>query len=353
MLVFESIVEFAKCTKDYQAVHIFFDEQCDKHVLDFVCSCFEGKRMMKSSFPCPVASVELAERITFDDEDLVVAIGGIHVQNLAKYYACMYEINCAFVPVHEVAEYSFSKYAFVKDKYFCFFECEKPKVVLLCERFFNENDKNNLQKLIIYKNVVAFEKEFEKDIFGEDRYIPEKLVKCINLYDGSFRNLMRLFGICASELSDQKPYDILGSEYYVLALAANANIVETTISIQNVLAKLFECQMKFDVMKRDIDVNLHLKKFRDYGIGVLDVQNTILPIFDDAKIEETKYRTKAYLPYLRDLLDKATNYYAICKTSFDQTKIENALALCSGLFSRKSIIRFMRDLGYFENLLKS
>jgi len=351
LLIFENIVEFAKCTKDYHSVHILFDEHCEKHVLDFVCSCLREKQIFKSCFASPIASVQLADRIVCEEADLVLAVGGLHIQNLAKYYAYMCEVDFAFVPVHEVAEYTFSKYAFVKDKYFCFFECEKPKFVFLSEKFFDAVDMKNLRQLLLYKNVVVFEKEFAQDILGEGEYIPDKIAKCVNLCDGTFRSMMKLFGVCACELSEQRPYDILGEEYYVLSLVESYDTVNLTISVQNVLSKLFECQMKFELAKRDIDINLHLKKLKDFGIGVLDVQNSVLPVFDDANFEEIKYRMNAYLPYLRDMLDKATNCYAICKTNFDQNKIEKAVALCSGLFARKSILRFMRDFGYFENLL--
>lgn len=353
MLVFENVLEFAKCTKDYANVHIFFDENCDKQTLSFFENLLFGKTVCKSYFGAAVASVSAADRIEYIGEDLVLAIGGVQMQNLAKFYASMYEVDCAFVPICEVVEYSFSKYAFVKDKFFCFFECEKPKFVFLCERFFGENDMKNLQKLLLYKNVVAFEKEYEKNIFGEERYVPENIAKCANLCDGSFVSTMKIFGMCASEFNLLTPYDVVGSEYYVMALNSLFNVVENLISVQNVLTKLFECQMKFAIIKKDIDVNLHLKYLKKYGIGVLDVNDTILPIFDDAKFEEIKYRTNAYLPYLKNLLDKATNYYAVCKTNFDQKEMEERLALCSGLFERKSIVRFMRDYGYFENLLKN
>ncbi|MBQ8468261.1 MAG: hypothetical protein IJ542_00715 [Clostridia bacterium] len=351
LLVFEDISALNELLLNYEKVHVFFDDKVSQENKQFVLSALSKKCVFKSYFPNAIATIGLSDRVRFSGEELVLAVGGLQLQSLAKYYAMSVGVDYALVPAFEVAEYSFSQYAFVKDKYFCFYECKKPKFVFVAKRFFDDVSIKKLKSALTYKNIVQFEKEFETDILQNEKSNLDKIVKCVNLCDDKLFSIIKVYGICASLLSKQKTYLFLGNEYVVLSLYAGENLLDDLLLVDSMLFKLYECVIKFSPIDKQPELNKHVFLLKqDFNVSSLQ-SSAAVSAFSVEDKREISGRLHAYIPFLKTYFSNSSMRFVPGKFDFSAKKLERALALSSGLFLRKNLIRYLRDFGYFENLI--
>lgn len=356
VLIFDDFEKFLDEIEDFETIHLIYDDTLNKFQIDQLEQMLGKKRVVKSYFPNCMAQVCIADKIEYLGEGLVLGVGGVHLSSLAKYYAASFDLSFAMIPVKEVAEFSFSKYAFLQDKYYCFFEATSPQCVFVCSKFFLGSDIFLMQKVLSYKNIVLFEKEFEKDILKQTSVKLESLVKCINICDGNLKSIIKIFGICANLIQENNIYDFLGSEYVVLSLlcCGGKNFSNNLVATNNLLFKFFECFLKFDIASVEPDINLHIHFLKEeYKINLLEISETVLVKTTLQDQKEIKYRLKSYLPYLNDLFEKCSLKFVRSKCDMSNDELSKCLALSPSLFDRKNILRLARDFGYFDALLKN
>ena len=354
IIFFNNIDKFLNAISDYDCINICFDD----NVADSVINYFEEQfckisRVIKTSFPQCYATEKLAEKIQFREEDLVVAIGGLHLQSLIKYYAYQYKLDYCLIPIHEIVEYSFSKFAFVKDDVFCFFECLPPKYVFINEKNFTKSDIVKLKNILSYKNVTMWEKEFSTDVLNAKNFDYTSIVKMINLCKDNIYSISKICANCAQKLEYTATYDFFGEDYKMLSLLAlnKKSIVENLISIENTLVKFYECFLCCDVIDIEANLNIYFQKLKTiYRLNILDYMNMSLNNKIDKK--QAKYRLTSFLPYLKDMFYKIVSNYNVSKINFKNNQLENALVLCSCVNLRPGILLFVRTFGYFENIVK-
>lgn len=356
LLIFDNILEFLNIISNYKVVHVFLDESVDnvmqKKLFDAINCRVQTIKTVIS--PC-YATEQLANSLPYLKEDFVLAVGKLHLQSLVKYYCYANNLQYAIVPVKEIAEYSFSKYAFIKDVKFDFYICEKPNFAFINKEYFSNADIYKLIKIISYKNIVAYEKEFEKLILQQSSYNLTSVVKSVNLCDGTYKSVIKLYSAIALLLEKSKTSKFLGCEYTVLSLL-NTNkkdITQNLISSTNLLSRFYECVNKFSLIKVTPNYNKHILLFKkQYGFNISQIQDNFLSAFTNEDLHKVEYTFRAYEPHLKTVFNSAKSHFMFSKISFNSKELELALALSSGLSGTKNILRLTRDLGYFENLLK-
>ena len=353
-IIFDNYEKLNEVLKEYKTIHIFFDDNIQIADVNLLASKIKHKNIIKSGFPNAYASENFVQNIAFQKENFVICMGGLHLQSITKYYAYQNQIDYAIIPIHEITEYSFSKIAYVKDNYFCFYECEKPVFVFIMRDFFNSKDIKLLSKILSYKNIVEFEFEFEKDILECAKENISSVVNCINLRDENLKSIIKIYGVCAAMLDSVKTYDFLGTEYNILSLLMKSNndILQNLVIAQNVLYKFYDCLFKFDIIDGSVNVNYHLLKLKKlYNIDMSSIVNNIKIMSAEIK-NKIKGRYYAYMPYLKKLFLERSVNFSLSFIDYSGEKIEGALALSCYLQSKPSILSFAKDFGYFEKIIK-
>ena len=356
LLVFDSVLQTRQLLDKYDCIHVIMDESVSSKKREKVIEFLPQKaKIIKTVIAPCYATEKFAQNMLFHSEDFVIAVGKLHLQSLVKYYAFENQIDYALVPVEELAEYSFSKYAFLKDSKFCFYTCSKPKFALILDTFFSEENIFVLEKVLSYKNMVHYEKEFEKLILKQEVFDCSKLIKCINLCDGTKKSVIKLYGTVAALINNEKLSTILGAEWDILSLLClnKQSIVDNLVAATNTLTRLYECMHKFDLFRVNINLNKYifcLKK--NYSFSMLDVSQIISSAKTEKEKQRITYHLKAYLPYLKNLINECKSRFMFSKIGIDSSQIESAMALCSCVNSKNNILKFFFEFGYFENLLK-
>lgn len=354
IIIFNNIDKFLNLVKNYGCINIFFDDSVEDKVINYYEDQFSKiAKVIKTSFPGCYATEKLANKIEYRGEDAVIAIGSLHLQSLVKYYSYQYNLEYCLIPVHEMSEYSFSKFAFLKDDIFCFFECMPPEFIFINEKNFNKEDIFKLKSVLSYKNITNWEKEFAVNILNSNKVDYDWLAKMINLSKDNIFSLSKIFAISAQKLQNSSTYEFFGEDYKMLSLFAlnKKSIVDNLINIENTLVKFYECFLNCEIIDIEPDLNVYFQKLKSiYNLNVLNYTNLALQNKIDKK--EAKYRLNAYFPYLKELFYKMIENFNVSKTNFENNKLENALVLCSCVNFRPGVLMFVRNFGYFEKLVK-
>lgn len=356
LLIFDNLQQLLNIVCNYKTVHVFVDESVDLQMQTAIFAALNTRVTTIKTVVAPCyATTALASSLLYRGEDFVIAMGKLHLQSLVKYYSYANNLEYGVIPVKEVAEYSFNKYAFIKDKYFCFYLCQKPAFAYIDSSYFTQQDIFNLEKILSYKNIVMYEKEFESLILQQKVYNLTNIVKNVNLCDGSCKHVIKLYSAISLVLEDCKTSEFLGCEYSVLSLL-NTNkkdISANLISCTNLLARFYECFNKFNLIRVTPNFNKHIMLLKkEYGLGISDTSTHILSLFSGADMHKIEYTLKAYKPHLLEFFNICKSDFMFSKMEFNSKELEIALALSSGLSGNKTLLRVTRDFGYFENLLK-
>lgn len=356
LLIFDNLTQLLNIVSNYKIVHVFIDESVDNVMQKKLFEALNSRVQTIKTIVSPCYATEaLANNICFRGEDFVIAVGKLHLQSLAKYYCYANNLEYGVVPVREVAEYSFSKYAYLKDNKFCFYLCEKPLFAFINKEYFSDEDIFKLEKILSYKNIVLYEKEFEKLVLHQSAYNLTNVVKSVNMCDGSCKAVIKLYSATSMLLESCKTTEFLGAEYTVLSLL-NTNkkdISHNLISTTNLLARFYECFNKFSLIKVTPNYNKHIQALKkEYNLGLSQTQDHILGLFTNKDMHQIEYTLRAYEPHLKGMFNSCKSNFMFSKVCFNSRELEMALALSSGLSPNKTILRLARDFGYFENLLK-
>lgn len=356
LLIFNNVNKMLNILEKYSVVHVFFDESISDEQRQILIKEINKKTQTITTVIAPCyAEQKLADSLTYRKEDFVVAVGKLHIQSLVKYYAYANNINYAIVPVHEVAEYSFCKYAYLKDDKFCFYLCSKPVFAFVKEDFFTKNDIAILRKILSYKNIVLYEKETEGILLEQHKHNIKNIVDNINCCKFEWREVIKLYCAISLKLEKTNTSNILGNEYVVLSLLATnkKDISINLISATNLLAKFYECLNKFDLIRIEPNINVHIYKLKQhYKFNIYQIKDTILSRFGNVELSKIEYRANAYGPYLKQLFNTQKNHFIYSKLTFTSKELELALALGPALCTQNNLLTIAREFGYFENLLK-
>ena len=356
LLIFDNLQQLLNIIANYRTINVFIDESVDGCMQQKLFEALNTRVQIIKTVVSPCYATEaLANNLVFRGEDFVLAVGKLHLQSLAKYYCYANNLDYGVIPVKEVAEYSFSKYAYLKDDKFCFYVCEKPLFAYINKDYFSNADVFILEKILSYKNIVLYEKEFEKLILQQNSYNLTSVVKSVNMCNGSYKAVIKLYSATSMLLENLKTTDFLGSEYTVLSLL-NTNKKDVSfnlINATNLLARFYECFNKFDLIKVTPNYNKHLNSLRqEYSLSLSQTQSYIFSLFSNKDMHQIEYTLKAYEPHLKVLFNNCKSNFMFSKVTFNSRELELALALSPSLSGNKNILRLTRDLGYFENLLK-
>lgn len=353
-MIFDNLQQFLSEISNYKVVHVFLDETAK----DFsgLIQQIEGRVNITKTIISPCYATEpLAQNLLYRGEDFVLVMGKLHLQSIAKFYCYANNLSYAIVPIKEVAEYTFSKYAFVEDKKFCFYVCEKPAFAYISSEYFSQEDVFRLEKILSYKNIVQYEKEWQQDILKQSSYNLENVVKSVNICDGTYRSVLKIYGALSMLVETTSTTDFLGNEYCVLALL-NTNkkdVTENLICANNLLARFYECFNKFPLMNIMPDYNRHISALKKYyALDLSQTHQHMMNIFSGADLKTIQYTIKAYEPHLKVCFNNAKTHFMFSKVPLSSDQLEHALALGADLCGQKTLLRFARDMGYFENLLK-
>ena len=122
LLIFDNLQQLLNIVCNYKTVHVFVDESVDLQMQTAIFAALNTRVTTIKTVVAPCyATTALASSLLYRGEDFVIAIGKLHLQSLVKYYSYANNLEYGVIPVKEVAEYSFNKYAFIQDKYFCFY----------------------------------------------------------------------------------------------------------------------------------------------------------------------------------------------------------------------------------------
>lgn len=354
LIIFDNLQQLTSIISNYNLVHVFLDESSNKDISLMLDNLSIYTKITKTVISPCYASEQNANSIVYRGEDFVIGIGKLHLQSIVKYYSCANNLEYGLVPVKEIAEYSFSKFAFVEDKKFDFFVCESPAFAYIGNNLFSEYDIYKLSKILTYKNIVLYEKEFENIILKQPVYNLENIVKSINLCDGSYKPIIKLYGAIGRLLDKHKTKELLGCEYDVLSLLNknNKDISDNLINITNLMARFYECFNKFDIIDVLPDYNKHIMSLKNnYAFEPSQIYEYMMNLFSPEEITKIKYTIRAYEPHLKQTFNNAKSHFIFSKIKLNGKQEELALALCSSLSPNKSMLRLLRDLGYFENLI--
>lgn len=355
LIIFDNLQQLTSIIGNYNLVHIFLDESIDDGVALLLENFAMHTKITKTIISPCYASESSAQSLVYRGEDFVVGIGKLHLQSIVKYYAFANNLEYGLIPVKEIAEYSFSKFAFIQDEKFDFFVCEPPTFAFIDKNFFSENDIFKLEKILSYKNIVMYEKEFENVILKQSVYNLENIVKSINICNGDYKSVIKLYGAIGHILDSTKTSQFLGCEYVVLSLL-NINkkdICDNLVSVTNLMARFYECFNKFDIIDIVPYYNKHIRALKEqYGLDLAKTHSYMINIFSTDDIHKIKYTIKAYEPHLRSVFNTAKTHFMFSKIKLNSKELEWALALSPSLNGNKSLLRLVRDLGYFENLLQ-
>lgn len=356
LLIFDNLQQLLNIVCNYKIVHVFIDESVDLQMQTAIFGALNTRVTTIKTVVSPCyATADFANSLHYRGEDFVLAVGKLHLQSLVKYYSYANNLEYGLIPVKEVAEYSFSKFAFVQDKYFCFYMCQKPAFAYIDSKNFTQQDILNLKKILSYKNIVLYEKEFESLILHQKVYNLTNVVKNVNLCECSCKKIIKLYCAISLLLDGCKTSEFLGCEYSVLALL-NTNkkdISANLISSTNLLTKFYECFNKFNLIRVTPNLNKHILQLKkEYGLGISETSNYMLSLFNNTDMHKIEYTLKAYKPHLVEFFNLCKSNFKFSKINFNSTELELALALSSSLSENKNLLRLTRDLGYFENLLK-
>lgn len=355
LIIFDNLQQLTSIISNHNLVHIFLDESADDNVSLVIENLAMHTKVTKTVISPCYASEHIAQSLVYRGEDFVVGIGKLHLQSIVKYYCFANNLEYGLVPVKEVAEYSFSKFALIEDEKFDFFVCDPPTFAYINKKLFSENDIFKLEKILSYKNIVMYEKELENVILKQPVYNLENIVKSINISNGDYRSVIKLYGAIGRILDTTKTSQLLGCEYIVLSLL-NKNkkdVCDNLISVTNLLTRFYECFNKFELIEIVPYYNKHIRALKEeYGLDLAKTHNYMMNVFSSEDIHKIKYTIKAYQPHLKNMFNNAKTHFMFSKIKLDSAELEQALALSPSLNGNKSMLRLVRDLGYFENLLK-
>lgn len=355
LIIFDNLQQLTSIISNYNLVHIFLDESTDDKISQLLENLVVRTKITKTIISPCYANESSAQSLVYRGEDFVIGMGKLHLQSIVKYYSFANNLEYGLVPVKEIAEYSFSKFAFIEDEKFDFFVCEPPAFAFIDKYFFSENDVFKLEKILSYKNIVMYEKEFEDVILKQPVYNLENIVRGINICNGDYRSVIKLYGAMGRVLDSTKTSAFLGCEYVVLSLL-NKNkkdICDNLISITNLMARFYECFNKFDIIEILPYYNKHIRALKEqYGLDLSKTHSHMINVFSAEDIHKIKYTIKAYEPHLKEMFNNAKTHFIFSKIKLDSKELEQALALSPSLSGNKNLLRLVRDLGYFENLLK-
>lgn len=354
LIIFDNLSQLTSIVSNYNLVHIFLDESLDAQVDILLQNISAHTQITKTVIAPCYASEKNAQSLVYRGEDFVVVIGKLHLQSLVKYYCYQNNLEYGLIPVREIAEYSFSKYAFLEDKKFDFFVCEKPVFAFIYKNCFSETDIFKLEKILSYKNIVMYEKEFESTVLKQTNYNLQSIVKSINLCNGDYKSVIKLYGVVGRLLDQYKTNQLLGCEYNVLSLL-NKNkkdISDNLIKITNLMARFYECFNKFNIIEIIPNYNKHILGLKTkYGFDLSQTSRYMINLFSAQDFHKIKYTIRAYEPHLKATFNNAKSHFMFSKVGLDSQELELALALSPSLYGDRSLLRLVRDLGYFENLL--
>lgn len=337
---------------NYNYIHVVFDEHISASFKSYILNLLKGKKVTQS-----VISIKPQEEfilnLPYKKEDFVLAVGGLQLQSIVKYYAYMHYIKFAIIPAGEVAEYTFSRRAFIRDKYYCFYECEKPQFVHIFSTLFSDSSVYNLYKILSYKNIVNFEREFCNVVFDAGLTLFNNYLSIINSAKVTLKEVIKIYAMLGTELDKYKTYDFLGLDYQLLSLGDCNNMVQSLIECHNILAKFYTCIFKFDFFRVPLDVNLHLKHIKNlYNISAIEASKKAMNIFSETDLDQIIIKLKAYKPHLELFLEVCKNNFLHSNINLNSKGLQRSLALCADLYPRKNLLRVALELGYFENLVK-
>lgn len=356
-LLFDDTDLLLQKLSSYSIVRIFIDESVNEAFYKTLYSKLVGlgkKVNISVIAPCYAVQGDI-DNFRYINEDFVICIGKLHLQSIVKYYAYANCVEYAIIPVQEIAEYSFSKYAFIKDDKFCFYNCDCPQFAFIVSDFFSDTQIRRLFNILTYKNIVFFEKEWSKNILKADYYKFADVLKDINNSDCSLKNTAQIYAYIGTLLNTIKTYELLGAEYTVLSLLCinKKSIIDNLESACNLLSKFYECLIKFDIIKVEPNVNNYILKLKKiFNIDFLKVVSFIKPIYLKDDIVDINYKIKAYWPYLKSLYYSSKDKYLGSIAPSQDKYLEAAFALSSGTSSNNNILRFAYEFGYFERIIK-
>lgn len=337
---------------EYNTIHIFFDDKVSISYKNYLLDLLKNKKIVQSVVT-NIAKEDFILNLPQKDEDFVLCVGGMQLQSIVKYYSYMHFLPYGIIPVGEVAEYSFTKHAFVKDKYFCFYECEKPKFAYICSSLFEVRDLQNLYKILTFKPIWLFEKEFSAVIFKTTYNPISAIMDQIKNCKQNIKDIIKIYAMLSVLLDQEKTYNCLGSEYQLLAFLPDESIITGLIKSTNLLTKFYDCLFKFDFFRISRDVNRHLKFIKqNLNINLIEINKKVMPLFSEDQLTDILIKLKAYKPHLFMTLEIAKNTFIPSKVDLYSNQTDFALPLCANLFARNNILRVCLELGYFEEIIK-
>ena len=356
LLVFNNVNTMLDILKKYETVHVFFDESINAEQQKLLIDTLNKSLSTITTVIAPCfATQKVADNLIYRQEDFVIAVGKLHIQSLIKYYAYANNINYAIIPVHEIAEYSFCKYAYLKDVNFCFYLCNKPSFAFINENFFSNEDVIKLRKILSYKNIVLYEKECEELLLEQKAYNLKNIVKNINKCGAEKQDVIKLYAAISLKLEDTNTFSILGNEYTVLSLLClnKKDVTDNLISATNLLVKFYECFNKFDLIRVSPNINMHIYMLKkQYKYSTFQLRDSVLCRFSNKQLDRIEYKFNAYGPYLKQLLNNQKNCFMHSQIAFTNQELELALALSPSICIQNTMLTVAKELGYFENLLK-
>ena len=353
LLIFDNIEQMLNLVSNYKCVHVVIDESVDLIMQQKLFNTLNNRVQTIKTIISPCYATEnLANSLVFRGEDFVIGVGKLHLQSVVKYYSYANQLNYAVFPVKEIAEYSFSKYAFIQDDKFCFYMCNKPAFAFINREYFSQDDIFKLEKVLSYKNIVLYEKEFETTILGKNNFDVSNIVKSINLCDGSYKSVIKLYASASMLLESSKTSQFLGCEYVMLSLL-NLNKKDISLNLinsTNLLTRFYECFNKFKLIRITPNYNKHLLALKkEYGFCLSQTSPLVLNCFTNKELHKMEYTLNAYQPHLKNMFNNCKSNFMFSNVTFLSRELELALALSPSITANKSILSFVRDFGYFEN----
>ena len=355
-LIFNNYPRLKAMVQGYKKVKIFTDETTPQWAIDKFAENILQLRLVVSKVVLPKSylSVSAADSIAPTGEDLVVALGCSHTISIAKYYAYCHIRPIIVVPFGEICQHDFSKYALIKDIKLCFYVCESPAAIFIDQDFFTESQTELLYSNLTYQNIVTFEKEFNEHIYNVQSAKTDSLVLAINKADTNLHSLASIYASCGLLCDNNKTSDIVGCNYTLAALACKEgeNLSQTLNSAGALVTKFYDCLFRFDIIQNVPNLNLHIKRLKDYfGINCMQTISLMPTLPQPESLVSTKGKLHAYMPYLKAKLSACKSLYKPLAANFS-SKLVASLALAASTTTKSSPLTFARDFGYFDPLLK-
>ncbi len=355
-LIFGSYARLKARLADYKKVKLFTDASVPEWAKTKIINAIKeaGCNIVAVCLPASLNSEEKAAALNSSAEDYVVALGDALTSSIAKYYAYCHIKPLAVIPFGEIAEHTFSKYSYLKDVKFCFYVCESPQFVFIDEEFFTLEQVNSMYKILSYKNIVVFEKEFEQVIFKRSESRISNIVDLINSAEPTLLKVAKTYATIGLSINETGTNAMLGNEYVLQCLMAlqNRSTINNLLVSTNLLFKFYDCMFRFPVLQIEPNLNLHLKRLKDcYYISYLQGNSMLAPLPSTMQLKNLRGALNAYYPYFKAKLETCKTKFVASQTNLNNNLALSALALAPSLCSNNNILRLARDLGYFEKLL--